>query len=166
MIRMTREIVRRWAETLLHIDDTPERTAAAYALGVCFAFSPFLGLHTILGVALAFVLRLNRVAVLLGVYSNLPWLLLPYYTGATVLGAAVTGAKLPAGFRDRLGQVMNLSIADGALFREIGSLLEPLLWPYTIGSAIGSIALASVAYPIALAFVRRRRRHKQHVGAD
>lgn len=159
---MTREIVRRWAETLLHIDDTPERTAAAYALGVFFAFSPFLGLHTILGVALAFVLRLNRVAVLLGVYSNLPWILLPYYTAATVLGGAVTGAKLPAGFRDRLGQVMNLSITDGALFREIGSLLEPLLWPYTIGSTIGSIALAVVAYPIALAFVRTRRRHKLH----
>lgn len=162
MMSMTRDLVRRWAETLLHIDDTPERTAAAYALGVFFAFSPFLGLHTILGVALAFVLRLNRVAVLLGVYSNVPWLLLPYYTAATGLGAAVTGARLPAGFRDRLGQVMELSITNGTLFREIGSLLEPLLWPYTIGSMIGSIALAAVAYPIALGFVRTRRRHQRH----
>jgi uncharacterized protein (DUF2062 family) len=155
-------MVRRWAETLLHIDDTPERTAAAYALGVFFAFSPYLGLHTILGVALAFALRLNRVAVLLGVYSNVPWILMPYYTAATIFGATVTGAQLPTGFRDRLGQVTNLSIADGALFREIGSLLEPLVWPYTIGSTIGSIALAVIAYPITLAFVRTRRRHKLH----
>lgn len=162
MIRMTRDLVRRWAETLLHIDDTPERTAAAYALGVFFAFSPYLGFHTILGVAFAFVLRLNRVAVLLGVYSNVPWILLPYYTAVTMLGAAITGAQLPAGFRDRLNQVTDLSITDGALFREIGSLLEPLLWPYTIGSTIGSIALAAIAYPIALAFVRTRRRHKHH----
>lgn len=162
MIKMTRELVRRWAETLLHIDDTPERTAAAYALGVFFGFSPFLGLHTILAIGLAFLLRLNRVAVLLGVYSNLPWILAPYYTAATVLGAALTGAQLPASFRERLIQVMDLSITDGALWREIGSLLEPLLWPYAIGSMLGALALAAAAYPLALAFVRTRRRHKVH----
>ncbi len=48
---------RRWLEQLLHTHDTPRRTAAAYALGVFFGFSPFLGLHTILGVALAFMLN-------------------------------------------------------------------------------------------------------------
>lgn len=163
---MTRELVRRWAETLLHIDDTPERTAAAYALGVFFGFSPFLGLHTILAIALAFVLRLNRVAVLLGVYSNLPWILAPYYTAATVLGAAATHTRLPAGFRDRLGQVMELSITDGALWRQVGSLLEPLLWPYAIGATIGATALAALAYPVALAFVRTRRRRKIHHGTE
>ena len=47
----------------------------AYAVGVFFGFSPFLGLHTILGLVVAFAFNLNRVAVLLGVYSNLPWIL-------------------------------------------------------------------------------------------
>ena len=60
------EISRRWLEALLHIDDSPERTAAAFALGVFFGFSPFLGFHTILGIVFAFLLNLNRVAVLLG----------------------------------------------------------------------------------------------------
>ena len=54
--------------------DTPERTAAAFALGVFFGFSPFLGLHTVLGLAWRSCSNLNRVAVLLGVYSNLPWI--------------------------------------------------------------------------------------------
>ena len=49
MIHLTRALVRRWLDALLHIEDTPERTAAAFALGVFFGFSPFLGLHTILG---------------------------------------------------------------------------------------------------------------------
>ena len=49
MIHLTRALVRRWLDALLHIDDTPERTAAAFALGVFFGFSPFLGLHTLLG---------------------------------------------------------------------------------------------------------------------
>jgi uncharacterized protein (DUF2062 family) len=68
MVRFPR--VRRWLEQLLHTHDTPGRTAFAYALGVFFGFSPFLGLHTVLGITFAFALNLNRVAVLLGVYSS------------------------------------------------------------------------------------------------
>ncbi|PYR60956.1 MAG: hypothetical protein DMF85_03510 [Acidobacteria bacterium] len=45
---------RRWLEQLLHTHDTPQRTAAAYALGVFFGFSPLLGLHTVLGLVFAF----------------------------------------------------------------------------------------------------------------
>src|SRR5438552_10972223 len=80
---------RRWLEQLLHTHDTPQRTAAAFALGVFFGFSPLLGLHTLLGLVFAFALDLNRVAVLLGIYSNLPWILPAYYTLATVIGAAI-----------------------------------------------------------------------------
>ena len=62
MIHLTRKAVRRWLDVLLHIEDTPERTAAAFALGVFFGFSPFLGFHTILAIIFAFFLNLNRVA--------------------------------------------------------------------------------------------------------
>src|SRR3954462_4633042 len=89
--------VRRWLDQLLHTHDTPQRTAAAYALGVFFGFSPFLGLHTILGLVFAFALNLNRVAVLLGIYSNLPWILPAYYTLATMLGAAILRVQVPPG---------------------------------------------------------------------
>ena len=50
---------------------------------------PVLGLHTVLGLVVAFAFNLNRVAVLLGVYSNLPWILPAYYTLATLLGATL-----------------------------------------------------------------------------
>ena len=78
MLRSAR--ARRWLDHLLHTHDTPERTAAAFAVGVFFGFSPFLGLHTVLGLVVAFAFGLNRVAVLLGVYSNLPWIVPAYYT--------------------------------------------------------------------------------------
>ena len=81
---ISRARIQGWLEQLLHTHDTPTRTAFAYALGVFFGFSPILGLHTILGLILAFVFRLNRVAVLLGVYSNLPWILPAYYTVTTI----------------------------------------------------------------------------------
>ena len=89
MIQFTRDLARRWLEALLHVHDTPERTAAAYALGVFLGFSPFLGLHTLVAVILAFVLNLNRVAVLMGVYSNLPWIIAGYYAFTTMMGAAI-----------------------------------------------------------------------------
>ena len=91
-----KEAVKRRLETLLHTHDTPRRTAAAYALGVFWGFSPPLGLHTILGLGSAFALGLNRVAALLGIYSNLPWIIVPYYMLATVAGAAILGVDLPA----------------------------------------------------------------------
>src|SRR6186997_1051617 len=94
--------IRRWLDQLLHTHDTPQRTAAAYALGVFIGFSPFLGLHTVLGLVLAFALNLNRVAVLIGVYSNLPWILVPYYTLTTWLGASILGLDVPPGVVEKL----------------------------------------------------------------
>ncbi len=81
------------SDQLLHTHDTPQRTAAAYALGVFFGFSPLLGLHTVLGLVFAFALNLNRVAVLLGIYSNLPWILPAYYTLATMVGRGDAGSR-------------------------------------------------------------------------
>jgi uncharacterized protein len=159
MIRLTRDFVRRWLDSLLHITDTPERTAAAFALGVFFGFSPLLGLHTILGIAFAFLLNLNRVAVLLGVYSNLPWIIGPYYAFTTmVVGASITRHKIPPGFKSQVGALFDLSIYQRPFWHQLVTLLKPWIWPYAVGSTIGALALAGVAYPLALAFVKSRRR--------
>ena len=87
MVHRTKAGLERWMESLLHIHDTPERTAAAFGVGVAIGFSPFLGLHLLIGLALAFVFNLNRVAVLAGLWINLPWFMGPYYAAATALGA-------------------------------------------------------------------------------
>ena len=161
MIHLTRGLVRRWLDTLLHIEDTPERTAAAFALGVFFGFSPFLGLHTLLGILFAFLLNLNRVAVLLGVYSNLPWIIAPYYAFATMAGAMITGTRVPEGFRTQLAALFELSALDGEFWDRLITLLKPLLWPYTVGATFGAVVLALIAYPLALAFVTSRRRIRE-----
>jgi uncharacterized protein len=161
MIRVTRAIVRRWMDALLHIQDTPERTAAAFALGVFFGFSPLLGLHTVLGIGFAFLFNLNRVAVLLGVYSNLPWIIAPYYAFATMAGAMITHTRVPEGFRTQLVALFELSALDGEFWDRLITLLKPLLWPYAVGSTVGAAALALIAYPLALAFVTSRRRIRE-----
>ena len=158
MIHLTRGIVRRWLDTLLHVADTPERTAAAFAMGVFFGFSPFLGFHTVLAIIVAFLFNLNRVAALLGVYSNLPWIIAPYYAIVTMVGAKIIGHKLPEGFRAQLAALFELSVFHGEFWHQLITILKPLLWPYTVGSLLGAIVMAAVAYPLALAFVTSRRR--------
>jgi hypothetical protein len=153
--------VRRWLEQLLHTHDTPRRTAAAYAIGVFFGFSPFLGLHTVLGLAFAFILNLNRVAVVLGVYSNLPWILPAYYTLATLAGAALLGVDVPPDLLYQLREAVSLT--SFSRFQEIGRSLAPLLWAYVLGSTLGSAVLATVAYRLSLAMILAHRRHQAHL---
>ncbi len=152
--------LRRWADHLLHIHDTPRRTAGAFALGVLFGFSPLLGLHTILALLFAFALRLNRLAVLLGVYSNLPWIIAPYYALATVVGAAIVGTDVPPDLPGRLRAAFG---APGwAPLRLLAAELTPLAWAYIVGSTLGALILSIIAYRLALAAIFARRRHLEH----
>ncbi len=64
--------VRQALEQLLHLHDSPSRTAAAFALGVFFSFSPFFGLQIVVSMAIAFAAGLNRLAVFVGLNANLP----------------------------------------------------------------------------------------------
>lgn len=154
-------MTRAWLDKLLHTHDTPERTARAFALGVFFGFSPFLGLHTVLGLLFAFALRLNRVAVLIGVYSNLPWVIAPYYTLATVAGATLMRADIPPGLLGQLRETLN-GVAWGDL-RLLANMLAPLAWSFVLGSTLGALGLSLLAYRVSLAMiVARRRHHEQH----
>ena len=161
MVRLPK--IRAWLEQLLHTHDTPQRTAAAYALGVFFGFSPFLGLHTVLGLILAFALSLNRVAVLLGVYSNLPWILVPYYTLTTWLGATILRTELPPGVLDRLRE--GLDNRSWTEFRTAAIALKPVLLAFTLGSLIGAVLLGLIAYRVSCAMItthRQRLHRSQH----
>jgi hypothetical protein len=164
MLRVTKAALRRSLERLLHTHDTPTRTAAAYALGVFWGFSPPLGLHTVLALVCAFALNLNRVAVLLGVYSNLPWTVAPYYIFATLGGAALLGADAPPGLLAELRRLLeDFSAHD---IGEIARMFAPLLWSYVVGSTIGATLLALLAYRVSLVFITAHRRHLAKIQAE
>jgi uncharacterized protein len=148
--------VRRWLDQLLHTHDTPQRTAAAYALGVFFGFSPVLGLHTLLGLVFAFALDLNRVAVLLGIYSNLPWILPAYYSIATVVGAKILGVPIrPRLLKELSDAVAAFSWTDT---RALLHALTPMAWAYVLGSTIGAVILAVIAYRVSLGVIIAHRK--------
>jgi len=155
--QLTKSALRRWTEKLLHVHDTPERTAAAFGMGLAMGFSPFLGLHTAIALVLAFAFNLNRVAVLIGVYLHLPWIMGPFYAGATAFGAVLTGTRMPADFLPRLNAVWQM---DGwwVRFQALGTLLRPLLPAYLLGSSILAVIIGAAGYWASLVFIRARRR--------
>lgn len=159
---VTKSAIRRWAERLLHVHDTPERTARAFAIGVAIGFSPLLGLHMALGLAVAFALNLNRVAVLLGMWLNLPWFIAPFYALATALGAWILQSGMPSDFLPHLDRIWQ---TPGFVDRMValGQFLRPLLPAYLLGSSILAAILGVVAYFVSLWFIRARKiLHDRH----
>lgn len=148
--------LRRLGQALLHTGDSPERTAVAFATGVLIGFSPLLGLHTLLAILVALLFRLNRLAVLMGAYVNLPWFMAPYYGAVTMAGAWLLGQAAPPDLAARLDVLMGLP-SWRAQLEGLATVLRPFFGAYALGSSLGCTLLAAVAYPAALRFVRRRR---------
>lgn len=159
---------RRWKVLVLDLlgrEESPDRVAAAIGLGVGIGFSPFVGTHLLLALALAFLLRLNKIDTLLG----------------TLAGQVPTwGVVFPVGYR--LGHLllrhghrlrpMNLH----ALVRcDISCLLHPIetsrlvfggraflprLAAFLVGTTILATLLGLVAFFIARGVLRLyHRRH-------
>jgi uncharacterized protein (DUF2062 family) len=142
---------------LLHLHDTPSRTAAAFAVGVFFSFSPFLGLQIVLAMTAAFLLGLNRLAVFVGLNANLPWIIAPWYAGTTIAAAALLGIALPADFRRDLAALFSLGVFTRSFWAQAGDLLRPFLLPFLIGPTAGAAIVSLAVYPATVAMLKRRR---------
>jgi hypothetical protein len=65
--------IRDRIKNVLQLNDSPNKLALAFALGVFIAFSPTLGLHTISCLVLAWMFRLSKLVVLTAAFVNNPW---------------------------------------------------------------------------------------------
>lgn len=64
--------VRSLFRRILQLEETPRRTALAFAIGVFIAFSPTYGLHMVMVGFCAWAFGLNAVALLAGAFVNNP----------------------------------------------------------------------------------------------
>ena len=83
--------VRALFRQILHLRESPHRTALAFAVGVFIGFSPTYGLHMIMVAFCTWAFGLNFVALMAGAFLNNPWTLVPilgatFWTGARLLG--------------------------------------------------------------------------------
>jgi hypothetical protein len=149
-------MLRKALRNLLNLDDPPERTALAFAIGAFIAFSPLLGLHTIIATIIAVVWRLNKVAIYTGSYLNNPWTLAPIIAASWAIGRLLIGApaiELPG---------VSLSAVMTAEFWALMAAQWRQLLPFAVGASILSVVSAAVSYPLMLyslrAFHRKRGR--------
>ena len=145
---------------LLAIDDPPERTALAFSIGVFIAFSPFLGLHTIMATFIAFVFKFNKIAIYTGTFLNNPPLTLvpiivaSYGVGAFFLGQPI---EIPA---EGLELLKNPHIFSGDYYRRLFVESLNILEPFALGGMILSVVCSLIAYPLTLRALRAYRRRK------
>ena len=135
---------------------TPHAIAAGLATGVAVALTPFLGLHLVLALGLAWLTGGNLLAAALGTLAGNPWTMplvwaVTYRLGCLLLGRPPHGLHLLA------------DLPPTALLGEV----RQLLWPMTVGtvplSAVAWVAtyVSTVRAVVAVREQRRRRRGRR-----
>jgi uncharacterized protein (DUF2062 family) len=140
---------------------SPHRAAAALAVGVFLSFSPFLGLQILLGLAIAMLFRLSRVVVFVGLCTNLPWIMVPWYALTTAAAAAALGAAGEVDIRARVAEVLGVSMYHPAFWGRTGELVAAVFWPFVIGPTVGAMLLAIIAYVASARLLVRRARRRR-----
>jgi uncharacterized protein (DUF2062 family) len=138
--------LRRRLESLAAVDGAPHRTALSLAIGVGLSFSPLLGFQILIAVAVAFIFRLSKVAMLLGLCANVPWVMLPWYAITTAGAATVLGTSSTGDLGDRLRAMISVPFYRSTFWGHAGELLDVFLWPFLLGPSIGAICLGVVKY--------------------
>ena len=145
---------------LLAIDDPPERTALAFSIGVFIAFSPFLGLHTILATLIAFAFRFNKLAIYTGTFLNNPPLtLVPIIVASYAVGALLMGRPLRIP-EEGVELLKSPHLLTGEYYRKLFVESWSLVEPFAIGGMILSVVCSLIAYPLTLRALRRVRGRK------
>lgn len=171
---------RGWGRALEYIShrvrripDTPHRIALGFACGVFASFSPLFGLHFFYAALLAWALRANILAALIGTFVGNP-LTFPLIAsismalGRRILGYGGTGrdfGRITEAFRQAAE-----GLWDGALslfghgeahWGKLAAFFQDVLWPYFVGGLLPGLVAAIASYllirPLIAAYQAARR---------
>lgn len=136
---------RYFAKRVLRVSATPHAVAAGVAAGAFASFTPFVGLHFIIGFVIAFLIGGNLVAAALGTAVGNP-LTFPLIWASTYrLGNAILGASGPAMTAGDFSQ----SFAE----KSFGTIW-PIVHPMVIGAIPLGVPTALALYVVVLYSVR------------
>jgi uncharacterized protein (DUF2062 family) len=138
--------IRSHLTRLLHLKESPHRTALAFAVGAFIAFSPTYGLHTLSVLFCAWAFRLNAVALMAGSLINNPWTVVPILGATLWTGVQVTG--LP-----------DVPSADwaGLSLTAFYEQVKPYAAPFFLGGFLLSTLGAALGYPLAYLTITAHR---------
>lgn len=171
---------------LSRLPATPEEIGRGISAGVFAAFTPFYGLHFLLAVILARVIRGNIFAAAIGTLFGNPLTYVPIGIVCFQLGNAILGRPATT-FGSEEGMIVAFSHAGGALWHNFLALfshaemewaLLARLWgdfflPYAIGGVAPGLVAALASYWLVVPLIRAykarragaaRRKRKMRVG--
>jgi uncharacterized protein (DUF2062 family) len=144
--------LRRTGQILLHVEDSPSRVALAFAAGVFIAFSPLLGIHTLLAIVIAVAFRLSKPAIVVGAWTNNPWTIAPMYSAGTLVGCFVLGVS-PASLSE-----IDWSLHGRAFYESLAAGFRPLLLPFVVGNLLLGAVAALVSFLVLRLLLAQRKR--------
>jgi hypothetical protein len=146
---------RSLLKQVLHLQESPQRTALAFAIGVFIGFSPVYGLHTVMVVFCAWALGLNFLALMAGAFLNNPWTLVPILGATYWVGAFLLGRPDSPSFDWQ-------DVSFSAIYTQV----MPYAVPFFLGGFVLSLLGAALAYPLAYYIVAKyRQSHPLDQGA-
>ncbi len=137
---------------MLGRDDPPEKVAASFALGVTISFTPLIGFHWIIALALAFVLKLNKVDVLLGTLVVNPLTIGPITAVALPIGRLVFRAEREALSRLPWREFLSLSF-----WAQAGPRMRAVGLQWGAGMLVLGLIVGSLTYVVLLNLIRAHR---------
>ena len=158
---------------IIHLDDSPHRIALGAAIGMFTAFLPFLGIHSITALLLAFITRANKAVALLCSWISNPFTFIPilvpcYLLGRTIVGifgnSAPTDAAEVAAILERSFSFSTLIsvITTAEFWRETAEIFGKIGLELITGCLIGGVTIAITSYFIIykMIAVHRIKHHK------
>ncbi len=143
--------LRALLRALVQMEDTPNRLALAFGIGVFIAFFPILGIHTGMALLIAVVFRLNKVAILAGAWTNNPWTLGPMFLAGTLVGCALLGVSAEG------LHAVDWSLHGRAFYEELFESLRPLVLPFLVGNLVLGVLAGALAFVALRTWLEKRR---------
>ena len=155
------------------LPDTPEKIARGIAAGVFTTFTPFYGLHFVIAATIAWVIRGNILAALLGTFFGNPLTYVPIgvialQTGHFLLGSRFKEAEhgsfiegFSAAASDLYGNFMAIFTDRVADWTGLALFYQDVFLPYLVGGILPGFAAGAVCYylsvPVIHAYQHRRK---------
>ncbi len=140
--------IKRFAKSLIKINDSPKKIALGVAIGVFWGILPTFGFAILFSVPTAFLLKANRLSAIAGTFVSNP-LTWPFiYPLGWKIGQRILGLP-PADFSEGSFGVQNLL-----------SLGKSLLVRSLVGNSLLATSISLLSYLVVLIVVTRyKRRH-------
>jgi uncharacterized protein (DUF2062 family) len=137
------------AHRVRRLPGTPYSIAAGLACGAAVSFTPFMGLHFVLGAVLALVIRGNIVASAIGTAVGNPWTFPLIWSWIYTLGHFLLGASATAHLPDQLTLTF---VFDRPL---------DVLYPMLVGAVPSALVVWIAAFTPCYLAVARYREHRR-----